>query len=53
MNVPAFDYAMMLGIGAGLAFLLVLAIGLLFNLVERRQRARPMRLDRFGSPLDE
>lgn len=52
MTAPAVDFAMILGIGAGAAFLLTIAVGLLFNLVERARRARPSDLDHFGSRRD-
>ena len=45
--------ALLLWIFAGAAFVLTLALGLLFNLVERGRRARPSRLDHFGSRLDD
>lgn len=51
MSAPAFDYVMLLGIGAGAAFCLALLIGLLFQLVGHRDR--PPRLDRFGGRLDD
>ena len=53
MNASAAAIGQMLLWGAALAVALSIALGLLFNLVERLRRARPMRLDRFGSRLDE
>lgn len=38
---------------ACVAFVLTLALGLLFNLIERSRRARPSRFDHFGSRYDD
>lgn len=50
MSSPAFDYAVMLLIGAASAFLLGLVIAGVFELQARR---RPPRYDHFGSRLDD
>lgn len=45
----AISFPLLLWVSACAAFVLTLALGLLFNLIERSQRARPGRLDHFGS----
>lgn len=45
----AVSFPLLLWVSACAAFVLTIALGLVFNLVERSQRARPGQLDHFGS----
>lgn len=49
----AVGFPLLLWFFACAAFVLTIALGLLFNLVERARRARPSRFDHFGSLRDD